>query len=157
MNKGLALEIEKIVYLLAAIAFVLLLITLSQNLLSKAEIEKKEVEIPGGKSQALGSISKMIENCWKKGERIHEGRVCYEVKMDLEKGINESEVTQRLDCEFIPNNKCPPNDCSFCTSFKYEEDDKVEWRNLIEEGKNEIIIKYIPEKIIVEKKWRKLE
>ncbi|MFB6076017.1 MAG: hypothetical protein ABEK17_02635 [Candidatus Aenigmatarchaeota archaeon] len=154
MKKGLEVGIERIIYVIAAIVFILIIISITRNLLSEAELENEEITISGDKQRVVDKLSDIIEHCWDNYEESYEGRICYRVNVNFDGNITELDVTRKLNCESLPNNKCLIGNCSFCDSFKYEEDDKIDWRDESIEGEGTVIVKFIPQKIVVEKQTK---
>ncbi|MFB6088363.1 MAG: hypothetical protein ABEK36_01140 [Candidatus Aenigmatarchaeota archaeon] len=154
MEKGLEIGIERLIYVIAAFVFILVMISVTRNLLSEAEIEKDEVTFTGDKDRVIGKLTDLIEQCWDKNQDKFEGTICYKVHLNLDENLTEREITTKLNCENLPNNECGDGNCSFCESFKYDNDDKIKWRDTLEKGKSTIVIKFVPKKIVVERQTR---
>jgi len=126
--KGILETIPEFFQIFAALAVaVLLFILLFQ--LTNVFRNSSDANLSGDKLKISSTLASYIETCW---DQNRDGlsptsSVCKFVNLTSLVRVSEIDITKKLDCEFIPNNKCLPNDCSFCTSKRYSDQDKVKW------------------------------
>ncbi|MCK4429385.1 MAG: hypothetical protein KAU95_03350 [Candidatus Aenigmarchaeota archaeon] len=125
--KGAIETMPSFIYIIVAVAIGLFLFSL---LYSYSGLFKEETTIlEGDKNYIAQEIANEIENCW----RLHRNGldsvsgICKELTINSSDYITEKDVAEFLDCQSIPNANCEPENCSFCVSDYFNEQDKVKW------------------------------
>jgi len=126
--KAILESIPEFLQIAVAIVVALLLISLIfyfSNIFS----QERTSSLTGDKEFVAEKIAGFIKTCWRDNREGFSSKssVCKIINMTSDEIVTERDVTNYLDCEIIPNNKCEPDDCSSCTSNKYSNQDKVEW------------------------------
>lgn len=147
MMKGVEKSIQNLIFIFATLVFVFILLSLAAHLLKRVEIPKKRLTLEGSKPLVLTDLAQLIYSCWEDNEGRKESIICYQVQFNTTEEIKEEDLVSILDCERIPDNVCD-NDCSYCVSSKYEDDDKIVWEAEILPG-DKVVISYRDYKIRV--------
>ena len=147
MMKGIEKSIQNLIFIFATLVFVFILLSLAAHLLKRVEIPKKRLTLEGSKPLVLTDLAQLIYSCWEDNEGRKESIICYQVQFNTTEEIEEEDLVSILDCERIPDNVCD-NDCSYCVSSKYEDDDKIVWEAEILPG-DKVVISYRDYKIRV--------
>jgi len=95
--------------------------------------------LSGKKSDVAKSLAKLIEDCWRNNREglSPDSAICKIIDIKSDQLVVELDVVSNLNCNFIPDNNCTPNNCGSCISNKYANQDKVLW----EVSKNETKLK----------------
>lgn len=139
--KGAIETLPNFIYIIVAVAIGLFLFSL---LYSYSGLFKEETAIlEGDKNYIAGKIADEIEDCW----RLHRNGldsvsgICRELTINSSDYFTEKDVTGFLDCQSIPNVNCAPENCSFCTSDYFDNQDKIKW--FVENKEGIIEISYL--------------
>lgn len=129
-KKGILESVTDFFQIVVAIAIALIMVLLAYHFFA-SQTKGNGIQIIGNVDQASSTIAQYMVSCW---ENHREGldpqsAVCTDAKITTNMLVTEKNVTKYLDCETIPDNGCPPDDCSKCTSSRYPNDsqDKVIW------------------------------
>lgn len=139
--KGVIETIPSFIYIIVAVAVGIFLFSLLYNYSDL--FVQKQVVLEGDKNYIAKKIANEIENCWKQHRNGLDSvsGICKKLTIKSTDYFTEKDVTGFLDCQSIPNINCTPENCSFCISDYFDDQDKIKW--FVENKKATIEISYL--------------
>lgn len=127
-QKGILESIPEFMQVAVAIAIGIVLILITYEFFNSTQ-QSNILTISGNRVDMASAVAKQIQDCWKNNRYglNSQSDVCKIIKVNSQTGFSESDVVKFLDCSTLPNNSCPPDDCSSCTSDRYTDQDKIKW------------------------------
>lgn len=137
--KALVEYLSEYLYIIIAIVIGIIMITFLFRFFPSESVKDIKSNIP----QRLATLA---EECWKKHRYglDYVSDVCN--ILSINNKVNESEITKFLKCINLPNSECYPDNCSYCSSDNFEDDDKL---IVFVEDAGEVKISYADRKIII--------
>jgi hypothetical protein len=104
--------------------------------------QSDKITLTGKKEDLAKNLADIIQDCWRKNREglSPNSAICKTVNLKSDKLVTELDVVRNLNCNYIPDNKCKGEDCSFCVSKKYPDQDKISWHAT--KAKTELKITY---------------
>jgi hypothetical protein len=126
--KGILESIPEFMQIAVAIAIGIVLIVLALDFFRTMQ-QSNTVEVSGSKLDMAKAVAQLILTCWKDHRYGLDSKsdICKMVKINSLTGFSENDTLKFLDCKIIPDNVCPPYDCSKCVSDNYSDQDKIKW------------------------------
>lgn len=126
--KGILESIPEFFQIIVAIVLCILLFTLLFQFW-KSFSQTGEITVSGNKDQVSTDLAKYIQDCWRDNREGlgPESAVCKIISVKSSQKFSELDVAKKLDCNFLPDNDCSPDDCSFCKSQRYDQQDRLIW------------------------------
>jgi len=127
--KGILESIPEFFQIVAGIAVAVILIFLAFQLTSTFR-DSSEANLSGDNRKISSSLAKYIETCWDQNRNglSPTSSICKYVNISSSTIVSEFNVAKLLNCDGIPDNLCPPDNCDFCISKRYSENqDRVKW------------------------------
>jgi len=126
--KGILESVPEFMQVVVAIAIGIALVALTFEFFRNVN-QSNQMEISGSKFDMAKTVAQQILQCWKDHRYglDPESDVCKIIKINSANSFSENDTLRFLDCKAIPDNVCPPDDCSGCTSSSYSNQDKIKW------------------------------
>lgn len=126
--KGILESIPEFFQILAGLAVAGLLLVLVFQLTGVFR-NSSDTNLSGDKLQVASNLANLIQSCWDQNRNglSPTSAVCKYVNLTSSTVVSEFDVTKKLQCDAIPNNLCSPDNCSFCVSSRYSDQDRVKW------------------------------
>jgi len=126
--KGILESIPEFMQIAVALAIGIVLIVITFEFFRSIQ-QSNTVEISGSKVDMAKAVAQQILTCWKNHRYGLDSRsdICKIMKINSMNKFSENDTLKFLDCKIIPDNVCPPDDCSSCISDNYSDQDKIKW------------------------------
>jgi hypothetical protein len=126
--KGILESIPEFMQVAVAIAIGILLITITFEFFRNTQ-QSNQMTISGTKDDMAKAVAQEILTCWKNHRYglDSESDICKMININSANKFSEKDTIKFLNCATIPDNSCPPDDCSSCTSGGYTDQDKIKW------------------------------
>ena len=127
-KKGILESLPEFFQVVVALAVALLIIMLAANYFGIFN-QSRETGVAGSKEKVAETIAKHAQRCWDDHRNGMDptSAICKTIDMESDELVTELDVTKFLNCDAFPNSKCDIGDCSFCTSKKYTQTDRLVW------------------------------
>lgn len=126
--KGILESIPEFLQVAVAITIGIVLILITYQFF-RTQQQSNQITISGSRYDMARIVALQITDCWKNHRYGLDSQsdVCELITVNSSNNFTENDTVKFLDCTVIPDNVCPPFDCSRCTSEKYTDQDKVKW------------------------------
>jgi hypothetical protein len=126
--KGILESIPEFMQVLVAIAIGIVLITITFEFFSSIQ-QSNRATISGTSSDLAKAVAQQVLSCWQnhRDGLDSQSAVCKIIQINSANNFSENDTLRYLNCNTIPDNVCPPNDCSSCISSNYADQDKIKW------------------------------
>ena len=126
--KGILESIPEFMQVVVAIAIGIVLITITFEFFNSFQ-QSNQITISGTSSDLAKAVAQQITSCWQdhRDGLDPQSDVCKIIQVNSANNFSEYDTVKFLDCSVIPDNVCPPNNCSSCVSNNYSDQDKIKW------------------------------
>ena len=126
--KGILESIPEFMQVAVALVIGIVLILITYQFFRSTQ-QSNQMIISGSRQDMARTVAQQIAACWQNHRYglDSESDICKIITINSSNNFTESDSVQFLDCTSIPDNSCPPNDCSSCISDKYTDQDKIKW------------------------------
>ena len=126
--KGILESIPEFMQVVVALAIGIVLIVMIFQFFQSTQ-QSKEIVISGSRLDMAKTVAQQILTCWKNHRYGLDSQsdICKLIQINSLNKFSENDTLKFLNCNTIPDNDCPPDNCSGCISRNYDDQDKIKW------------------------------
>jgi len=98
-------SIHNIIFVIGSIGFIVIIIYVVGTMLSDTTIPDENQYIEGNADDVTDDILRLVYYCWNNNKNLAGSNVCFNIELDLQGTVTQSDFTASIDSLLIPPTK----------------------------------------------------